>query len=88
MSSGLTSSTAHHSEAGCEGSFREDLVGLRPLGRCAYVAQPNFGLLEVDWQEGVVSLSVRDEGSGGVALGQDGSRQEVRLSLEDCSLVR
>jgi alkaline phosphatase D len=87
MSSGMTSSTAHHSEQPCEGSFREDVAGLRPLGRCAYVAQPNFGMLEVDWQAGVASLSVRDEGGGQVAVGHDGSRQEVRFSLGDCSLI-
>lgn len=88
MSSGMTSSTARHSDAACEGSFREDLVGLRPLGRCAYMARPNFGLLEVDWQQGVVSLSVRGEEGGGVAAGHDGSRQEVRFSLGDCSLIK
>jgi alkaline phosphatase D len=88
MSSGMTSSTAHHSDAACEGSFREDLVGLRPLGSCAYMAQPNFALLEVDWQQGVVSLSVRREEGGEVAAGHDGSRQEVRFSLGDCSLIK
>jgi hypothetical protein len=35
MASGMSSSTAHHSGQQCEGSYREDLVGLRPLGRWA-----------------------------------------------------
>ena len=55
--------------------------------RCSYMAEPNFGMLEVDWGARVVSLQVRDGGTGEVAAGRDGSRQELRLSLSDCRLV-
>lgn len=34
MASGMTTSTARYTGQPCEGSYREDLVGLRPLGRC------------------------------------------------------
>ena len=51
------------------------------------MAEPNFGVVEVDWGERVVSLQVRDGGAGEVALGMDGSRQELRLSLDDCRLI-
>lgn len=47
MASGMTPSTAHHSSEPCVGTYREDLLGLRPHGRCAYTSSPNFGLLEV-----------------------------------------
>ena len=47
MSSGMSSSTAVHDGAPCTGSYREDTVGLRPLGKCSYMQQPNFGMVEV-----------------------------------------
>jgi hypothetical protein len=47
MASGLTRSTARSEGLACEGSWLEDIVGLRPLGRCAYVPQPAFGMVEV-----------------------------------------
>jgi alkaline phosphatase D len=59
-----------------------------PPRRCAYVDRPNFGILHVEWEQGLVSLQVRDGGTGEVASGQDGSRQELRFSLSDCQLVQ
>ena len=50
MSSGMTRSTAQHSGGACEGSYLEDLVGLRPLGKCAYYSEPNFGTVDVGEQ--------------------------------------
>jgi hypothetical protein len=47
MASGLTRSTARSEGLECEGSWLEDTVGLRPLGKCAYVPQPAFGMVEV-----------------------------------------
>ncbi len=90
MSSGMTTSTAELAADGrppaCEGSFRDDLVGLRPLGRCSYVPDPAFGMVEVDWEGRVVTLSVRNgTGAGGsVASGLDGSRQLLRFHLDGC----
>lgn len=43
----MSSSTAVHDGAPCTGSYREDTVGLRPLGKCSYMQQPNFGMVEV-----------------------------------------
>lgn len=42
----MTASTAKHDGQGC-GAFREDVVGLRPLGSCAFAPDPNFGMVEV-----------------------------------------
>lgn len=35
----------------CADTFRDDLVGLRPLGRCALVTQAAFGMVEVRWDD-------------------------------------
>eukprot|EP00877_Chromochloris_zofingiensis_P012778 jgi/Chrzof1/7754/Cz02g35160.t1 len=87
MSSGLTESTAKHGNTPCQGSYLEDLVGLRPLGRCSYVPQPAFGMIEVDWAGNKVHLQIRNGSSGAVAYGIDGRRQEVVLSLDTCAPV-
>ncbi len=83
----MSESTAHHDQLPCDGTYREDLTGLRPLGRCAYVATPAFGMVEVDWGTRQVRLQVRDGRSGSVAVGMDGSRQEVVVSLDTCATV-
>jgi alkaline phosphatase D len=82
----MTYSTAEHkgSNVPCANTYREDRTGLRPLGRCSYVSDPGFSMLEVDWQSRVVSLSVRNHTSGDVAYGVDGSKQLVRFSLDTC----
>ncbi|GLC64325.1 hypothetical protein PLESTF_000149400 [Pleodorina starrii] len=89
MASGLTESTAHHEGLPCEGTYREDLLGLRPLGRCALTSRPNFGLVEVDWEGGVVHLTIRDAEGGGTATSQEpnGSSQHVAFSLKTCAPV-
>lgn len=91
MASGLTASTAReHQGARCEGSYREDLAGLRPLGKCSYVARPAFGAIEVDWQQRWFELSVRDAEGGGIAAGGEkdgGVRQRVRVSLDTCEVI-
>jgi alkaline phosphatase D len=88
MASGLTDSTAsQHSGRACEGTYREDLAGLRPLGRCSFVARPAFGGVEVDWSARWFELSVRDAEGGDVAVGEDGVRQRVRVSLDTCEII-
>ncbi|KAG2450456.1 hypothetical protein HYH02_004958 [Chlamydomonas schloesseri] len=87
MSSGMSSSTAVHDGAPCAGSYREDLLGLRPLGRCSLMQQPNFGMVEVDWEKGVVHLTVRAASGGGIATGSDGKMQHVAFSLRTCAPV-
>lgn len=49
------------SQAVCKGDFEEDLVGLRqpPGGDCTFFAQPNFGMVEVDWESRIAKLQVR-----------------------------
>ncbi|PNH11115.1 hypothetical protein TSOC_002087 [Tetrabaena socialis] len=85
MSSGMTDSTAHHDGAPCAGTYREDVVGLRPLGRCSYMAGPNFGMVEIDWEKRVAHLTVRDAAGGGVAASSDGVQQHVAFSLDTCA---
>ena len=87
MSSGLTWSTAKPYYAKCQGTFREDRVGLRPLGPCSYVHEPSFGMVSVDWRQQRVSLTIRNGTTGEVAYGLDGKRQEVVFSLTNCHLV-
>ena len=65
MSSGMTRSTAQHSGGACEGSYLEDLVGLRPLGKCAYYSEPNFGTVDVGEQR----AGGKGGHGGGLALG-------------------
>jgi alkaline phosphatase D len=86
MASGMTFSTAEHSVQPCAGSFREDLVGLRPGGACSYVSAPAFGMLEVDWVRRRVVLSIRNgtAGDGRVARGVDGSEQRLEFDLDTC----
>ena len=68
MSSGMTRSTAQHSGGACEGSYLEDLVGLRPLGKCAYYSEPNFGTVDVGEQRAW----------GGVHGGGGGAQRRTR----------
>ncbi|KAL6744686.1 hypothetical protein V8C86DRAFT_3127429 [Haematococcus lacustris] len=85
----------------CEGSYHEDLVALRPPlpsspgagnssggggdGRCAYAPQPNFGLVEVDWEARVVRLQIRNAADGTLAVAKDGrSQMSLALSLDSC----
>ncbi|KAL6753601.1 hypothetical protein V8C86DRAFT_2724287 [Haematococcus lacustris] len=101
MSSGLTASTASGGPQACEGSYHEDLVALRPPlpsspgagnssggggdGRCAYAPQPNFGLVEVDWEARVVRLQIRNAADGTLAVAKDGrSQMSLALSLDSC----
>jgi hypothetical protein len=57
------------------------------LGPCSYVPQPAFGMVEVDWAAGVMTLSIRNGSTGGVAYGVDGKLQQLRVSLADCQLL-
>ena len=47
MASGMTTSTAQHMGTTCEGTYLEDLVGLRPLGKCSLFSDPNFGTVDI-----------------------------------------
>lgn len=49
----MTDSTASYSQESCNGTYREDLMGLRPLGPCAITSRPNFGMVEVRSQGAV-----------------------------------
>lgn len=42
---------------------------------------------QVDWQRRRVLLTIRDAASGDVAIGKDGSRQELAFSLDTCQMV-
>ncbi|KAL3681968.1 hypothetical protein R1sor_024924 [Riccia sorocarpa] len=76
MASGLTSDTAQM--AACDG-YRVDRSGFRPGGECAFVSEPAFGMIEIDWDapEKLAKLQVRDE-SGEVKI-------ESILRLDTCS---
>jgi hypothetical protein len=42
----------------------------------------------VDWKARLVSLAIRDASSGAIAVGKDGSKQEVLVDLDTCLPVR
>jgi alkaline phosphatase D len=65
MASGMTTDTAK--TATCQG-FHRDRMGLRVPGECNFVSGPAFGVVEVDWEGGVVSLQIRDGSKGEVQV--------------------
>ncbi len=65
MASGMTNSTARPGRA-CSGWMRDD-VGLRHGGPCAYVDQPSFGTVMVDWRSYELRLQLRLAVNGSVA---------------------
>lgn len=65
MASGLTVDTAK--PATCQG-FHRDRMGLRVPGECDFVAGPAFGMVEVDWEQEMVSLQIRDGNEGEVRV--------------------
>eukprot|EP01024_Parvocaulis_polyphysoides_P016453 TRINITY_DN17317_c0_g2_i2.p1 TRINITY_DN17317_c0_g2~~TRINITY_DN17317_c0_g2_i2.p1 ORF type:complete len:222 (-),score=14.79 TRINITY_DN17317_c0_g2_i2:282-947(-) len=88
MASGMSNSTAHGWEEGhelCQG-WKKDEMGLRVFGECGLYEYPNFGMVEVDWENQIVKLSIRDS-RGSVA--RDPSAQELVLSidLKTCTTV-
>jgi alkaline phosphatase D len=87
MASGMSFSTADGKVSNSCSSFREDTVGLRPLGRCALVTDPAFGMIEVDWEQQQVLLSIRNHSNGHVAYGVDGSQQLLQFSLDSCNTI-
>ncbi len=88
MSSGMTESTAgEHINTTCRGTFREDLVGLRPLGSCSYRSGPNFGVVDIDWTAWTVTMKIMDATSGSIATDQQGVLQQVSFSLDTCMQV-
>ncbi len=50
----------------------------RPLGECAYVDVPNFGMIEIDWSSRVLSLQIRDAADGVRVL------QRYDINLDTC----
>lgn len=78
MASGLTNSTARpHSK--CE-EWRVDHAGLRPGGRCAYVARAAFGAVTVDWEANRASLEIRAAEEGRWPV------QRLNISLATCQV--
>ncbi|KDD71756.1 hypothetical protein H632_c4454p0, partial [Helicosporidium sp. ATCC 50920] len=77
MASGMTTSTAVPGRS-CANWRLQDHGGLRGGGMCAAVADPAFGLVEVDWKRREVGLQLR---SGGEVAA------ELRISLDTCQVV-
>ncbi|MEW5306897.1 MAG: hypothetical protein WDW36_009334 [Sanguina aurantia] len=88
MGSGMTGSTARGAAASpCMGTYRQDLVGLRPGGVCSYTPEPNFGMVAIDWSKNVAHLQVLSAASGSVAKGIDGSTLELVVDLATCTAL-
>jgi alkaline phosphatase D len=84
MSSGMTDSTASSVDEPCLGTYREDLVGLRPLGRCSFFSRPSFATIDVEVSSHTATMSIIDGLKGKVAVSQDGTRLSVTISLSTC----
>lgn len=84
MSSGMSDSTASSKDEPCMGTFREDLLGLRPLGRCAFFSRPSFATIDVDVSSQSATLKIIDGSTGKPAVSEDGTKLEVTISLSTC----
>ena len=87
MSSGMSDSTASSVDEPCVGTFREDLVGLRPLGRCAFFSRTSFSLIDLDVLKRRASIKIIDGSTGKVAVSQDGIILQLDMSLDTCLRV-
>jgi len=89
MASGLSNLTAHPTNeiAHCR-DYLVDNDGQRPGGACSIYTAPNFGMIEVDWESNVVTMSIRDA-RGAVARPADASLPalEYRMDLGTCRLI-
>ena len=54
------------------------LMRCRPLGECAYVDVPNFGMVDIDWDTRVLSMQIRDAADGVRVL------QHYDINLDTC----
>jgi len=88
MSSGLTEVTAEdvYGPNSCR-RWQRDQAGMRPLGECSHVVQPAFGIVEVDWESGLVFLTLRSSKDGSVTTGFDGSQQQIVFDLSTCEMI-
>ena len=88
MSSGLTETTAKTEPVleSCRG-WSEDTLGMRPLGKCSFVANPSFGIIEIDWKARRVSLQHRSAEDGSIATAIDGTKQEIVIDIATCAVV-
>lgn len=88
MASGLTEVTAKafKEDNPCR-NWRNDTVGLRPLGQCSLVVRPAFGMINVDWNKRQVHLEIRSTEDGEIAEGYDGSLNQISLDLDTCQRI-
>eukprot|EP01025_Chloroclados_australasicus_P064335 TRINITY_DN8582_c0_g1_i8.p2 TRINITY_DN8582_c0_g1~~TRINITY_DN8582_c0_g1_i8.p2 ORF type:complete len:123 (-),score=7.53 TRINITY_DN8582_c0_g1_i8:485-853(-) len=85
MSSGLSFSTANNKT--CD-DWRIDELGLRVNGNCAMYGLSNFGAVEVDWDQRVVSLSIRTD-KGDIANDiNDNDQLRVQIDLDSCKIIK
>jgi hypothetical protein len=89
MASGMDVSTAKgldKCDDACCG-FQKDVDGMRVPGPCSVFGDPNFGLIEFDWQGKVMTLRVMNGNGSGVAIGADGAVLQLSVSLDTCMPV-
>eukprot|EP01023_Acetabularia_acetabulum_P008625 TRINITY_DN1375_c0_g1_i4.p1 TRINITY_DN1375_c0_g1~~TRINITY_DN1375_c0_g1_i4.p1 ORF type:complete len:583 (-),score=83.82 TRINITY_DN1375_c0_g1_i4:129-1877(-) len=84
MSSGMSKSTATGKL--CEG-WKVDEIGLRIHGNCSMYSFENFGMVDVDWDQQVVNLSIRNL-TGQIAIDRSGVAQQVSVDLKTCNIIQ
>lgn len=78
MASGLTQSTGHYYSCA---SFRKDPSKLRDHPECSFVSPgPSFGMIEMDWEQRVMKLQVRD--------GKGVAKLESKIDLATCLKIK
>lgn len=88
MASGMDPSTARGVDASCDApccSWWRDDAGLRgPEKTCHVFGDPNFGTIDLDFDERVMTLSILSGETGSVAMAADGALMRVHVSMDSC----
>ena len=90
MASGMDPSTATGLDTSCGDvccSWWRDDAGLRgPDRSCHVYGDPNFGVVDLDFDAQVISLSIIAGDTGSVAMAADGALLQVQISMKTCSM--
>ena len=92
MASGMDPSTARGLDTSCGDpccSWWRDEAGLRGPGKACHVfGDPNFGTIDFDFDQRVISLSIVSGATGTVAVAADGGLMQVNVSMDTCEAVQ
>lgn len=88
MASGMDPSTATGLDTDCGQAccgYNRDNFGLRGhQGECAVFGDPNFGAVDLDWENRIIQLSILNGDGSGVAKGADGKLLTMAVDMDTC----